>query len=271
MAPRYTDKFRHDAVRMVTTSGLTRPQVPSDSGVGLSTLNKWGLKHQHDDLMSDPHEDVESPPPKSDESWGRVKPLVAARRTASCRNLSVYLGAILNLRNTKHCSKETGTKPGQDQQHSATVLICSQISTTRGTYFACSHARLRNNMKSLPTDDKNSLRSDQWSSSVGGWAPLLNGKHTKRSIKIAYPLRFLHLSWYTTQLSKRGHLARAENYDLVVAVNFLTTLVALLCLEAHGRNWACIQTLQRNRITGDVTVAKLALVYTAQGAVDFRH
>ena len=85
------------------------------------------------------------------------------------------------------------------------------------------------------------------------------------------PLRFLHLSWYRTQLSKRGHLARAENYDLVVAVNFLTTLVALLCLKAHGRNWACIQTLQRNRITGDVTVAKLALVYTAQGAVDFRH
>ena len=114
MTPRYTNEFRRHAVRMVTTSGLTRPQVPSDSGVGLSTLNKWGLKHQHDDLMSDPHEDVESPPPKSGESWGRVKPLVAARRTASCRNLSVYLGAILNLRNTKHCSKETGTKPGQD-------------------------------------------------------------------------------------------------------------------------------------------------------------
>jgi hypothetical protein len=28
----------------------------------------------------------------------------------------VYLGAILNLRNTKHCSKETETKPGQDQR-----------------------------------------------------------------------------------------------------------------------------------------------------------
>jgi len=28
-------------------------------GVGLSTLNKWVQKYQHDDLMSGPHEDVE--------------------------------------------------------------------------------------------------------------------------------------------------------------------------------------------------------------------
>jgi transposase-like protein len=28
-------------------------------GVGLSTLNKWVHKHQHDNSMSDPHEDVE--------------------------------------------------------------------------------------------------------------------------------------------------------------------------------------------------------------------
>jgi len=28
-------------------------------GVGLSTLNKWVQKHQYDDLMSGPHEDVE--------------------------------------------------------------------------------------------------------------------------------------------------------------------------------------------------------------------
>ena len=59
MATRYTDEFRRDAVRIATTSGLTRPQVSSDLGVGLSTLNKWVQKHQHDDLMSGPHEDVE--------------------------------------------------------------------------------------------------------------------------------------------------------------------------------------------------------------------
>ena len=38
---------------------ITRPQVSSDLGVGLSTLNKWVQQHQHDDLMSGPHEDVE--------------------------------------------------------------------------------------------------------------------------------------------------------------------------------------------------------------------
>jgi len=59
MATSYTEEFRRDAVGIATTSGLTRPQIASDLGVGLSTLNKWVQKHQHDDLMSGPHEDVE--------------------------------------------------------------------------------------------------------------------------------------------------------------------------------------------------------------------
>lgn len=59
MPPRYTDEFRRDAVRMAATSGLTRPQLASDLGVGVSTLNKWVQKHQRDDLMAGPHEDVE--------------------------------------------------------------------------------------------------------------------------------------------------------------------------------------------------------------------
>ncbi len=59
MAMRYTEEFRRDAVRIATTSGLTRPQAASDLGVGLSPLNKWVQKHQHDDLMSGPHEAVE--------------------------------------------------------------------------------------------------------------------------------------------------------------------------------------------------------------------
>ena len=59
MAIRYTDEFRRGAVRIATTSGLTRPQAASDLGVGLSTLNKWVQRHQHDDLISGPHEDVE--------------------------------------------------------------------------------------------------------------------------------------------------------------------------------------------------------------------
>lgn len=59
MARRYSDEFRRDAVRIATTSGLTRPQIASDIGVGVSTLNKWVQQHQNDDLMSGPHGDVE--------------------------------------------------------------------------------------------------------------------------------------------------------------------------------------------------------------------
>ena len=56
MAKRYTDEFRRDAVPMATTNGLKRPQLSSDLGVGLSNLNKWVQQHQHEDLMSGPHE-----------------------------------------------------------------------------------------------------------------------------------------------------------------------------------------------------------------------
>ncbi|MDG1459323.1 MAG: hypothetical protein P8Q92_15875 [Pseudoprimorskyibacter sp.] len=59
MAARYTDEFRRDAVRILVTSHLTRPQVASDLSVGLSTLNKRIQRHPHDDLMSGPHEGVE--------------------------------------------------------------------------------------------------------------------------------------------------------------------------------------------------------------------
>ena len=44
MAKRYADEFRRNAVRIATTSGLTRPQLSSDLGVGLSILNKWVQK-----------------------------------------------------------------------------------------------------------------------------------------------------------------------------------------------------------------------------------
>lgn len=54
----YSDAFQRDAARVATASGLTRPQVSSDLGVGLSTQSKWVQKHQHDDLVAGPHEDV---------------------------------------------------------------------------------------------------------------------------------------------------------------------------------------------------------------------
>jgi transposase len=36
-----SDEFKSDAVRIVLTSGLTRRQVASDIGIGLSMLAKW--------------------------------------------------------------------------------------------------------------------------------------------------------------------------------------------------------------------------------------
>ena len=41
MAEKHTEEFKRDAVRIALTSGLTRKQVASDLGVGLSTLGKW--------------------------------------------------------------------------------------------------------------------------------------------------------------------------------------------------------------------------------------
>ena len=58
MAPEYSEEFGRDAVRIATTSGLTRPQIATDLGVGVSTLNKWIQQHKNDDLMYGPHKDV---------------------------------------------------------------------------------------------------------------------------------------------------------------------------------------------------------------------
>ncbi|MGO4917893.1 IS3 family transposase [Pseudogemmobacter sp. W21_MBD1_M6] len=41
MAAIHSDEFKRDAVRIAQTSGLTRRQVASDLGIGLSTLGKW--------------------------------------------------------------------------------------------------------------------------------------------------------------------------------------------------------------------------------------
>lgn len=53
MGTKQTDEFRADAVRIALTSGLTRKQVASDLGVGLSTLNKWITAHRDTDVVSD--------------------------------------------------------------------------------------------------------------------------------------------------------------------------------------------------------------------------
>ena len=51
MGLKRTDEFRVDAVRIALTSGLTRKQVASDLGVGLSTLNKWVTAHRDTEIV----------------------------------------------------------------------------------------------------------------------------------------------------------------------------------------------------------------------------
>jgi len=50
MAPKRSDEFRREAVRIALTSGLTRKQVASDMGIECSTLSKWIQKSLPDTL-----------------------------------------------------------------------------------------------------------------------------------------------------------------------------------------------------------------------------
>ena len=58
MAEKYSEEFQRDAVRIALTSGLTRKQVASDLGVGLSTLGKWVRRVQAEDGVHLPDSDL---------------------------------------------------------------------------------------------------------------------------------------------------------------------------------------------------------------------
>ena len=58
MAPRHSDEFKRDAVRIAQTSGLTRRQVSLDLGVGLSTLSKWIKAFADEEIVSGPDQDL---------------------------------------------------------------------------------------------------------------------------------------------------------------------------------------------------------------------
>ena len=58
MAHRHSDDFKHEAVRIALTSGLTRRQVASDLGIGFSTLSKWVQISRTDKTISVPDQDL---------------------------------------------------------------------------------------------------------------------------------------------------------------------------------------------------------------------
>ena len=47
-----SEEFRQEAVRIALTSGLTRRQVATDLGIGMSTLNKWVTSLKETDVVS---------------------------------------------------------------------------------------------------------------------------------------------------------------------------------------------------------------------------
>jgi len=58
MANGHSEEFKRDAVRIALTSGLTRRQVASDLGMGISTLNKWIKVAQDSEDASLPDADL---------------------------------------------------------------------------------------------------------------------------------------------------------------------------------------------------------------------
>ena len=52
MAPKRTDEFRQNAVRIALTSGLSRKQVTDDLDARTLTLSTWRTAHRDPDVIS---------------------------------------------------------------------------------------------------------------------------------------------------------------------------------------------------------------------------
>lgn len=55
-----TPEFRDEAVRLVLSSGGSVIQVAGDLGIGKSTLGKWVARYREGELLSGPHDDVQT-------------------------------------------------------------------------------------------------------------------------------------------------------------------------------------------------------------------
>ncbi len=54
----FTEDFKREAVRILTTSGRSISSVAEDLGFGKSTLDRWRRNFAEKDLLSGPHEDM---------------------------------------------------------------------------------------------------------------------------------------------------------------------------------------------------------------------
>lgn len=54
----FTEEFKREAVRILTTSGRSISSVAEDLGIGKSTLDRWRRNFAEKDLLSGPHEDM---------------------------------------------------------------------------------------------------------------------------------------------------------------------------------------------------------------------
>ena len=54
----FTEEFKREAVRILTTSGRSLSSVASDLGIGQSTLKRWRQTIAEQDLLSGPHEEM---------------------------------------------------------------------------------------------------------------------------------------------------------------------------------------------------------------------
>ncbi|WP_433850450.1 IS3 family transposase [Brucella pseudogrignonensis] len=54
----FTEEFKREAVRILTTSGRSISSVADDLGIGKSTLDRWRRNFAEKDLLSGPHEDM---------------------------------------------------------------------------------------------------------------------------------------------------------------------------------------------------------------------